>query len=401
MKYYEILYICFSRKMNKDDSNNLKKTYTIFKKTSKDIVENKESGFSLMRNKTFQPKSNNFDLLLNLTENIHFLKNNVSSCKTVNLNEDKEDLVIIKDFDSLKVSNKIFKKLSELNKKKIDEFEKSTEISDINVFMSQLDSKKDKILEAIFEQYYLDIVDNHLENYDNYVVSNLVIVSYIEKILPSSIKPNKLSNEEIDILRTFDRTKKTLFVDLDETLIHSDIAGVYKDYDYMVEMKHEGQVLQFGLFVRPLLNEFLEFASKNFNLILFTASQKCYADPILKIIDPHDKYFKIKLFRHNCIEFKNLFIKDLNILPTFGIKDMILIDNCIFSFSRNLKNSILISSYYNNEKDTELGNLIDFFENSDLIDCKDVREKLEFSFKFDTTKNFLFDKLSSEGLFDT
>lgn len=386
--------------MNKDNSE-LKKTYTIFKKTSKDIDNKDNEGGLLMRNKTFQPKSNNFKFLLNFTENIHSLKNNISSSKNINPNENKEDDFIIKDFESLKVSSKILKKLSEVNKKKLDEINKSTEISDITVFMSQLDSKKDKILDAIFEQYYTDIIDNYLENYDNYVVSNLVIISYIEKILPSSIKPNKLENEEIDILRSFDRSKKTLFIDLDETLIHSDIAGIYKDYDYMVEMKHEDQSLQFGLFVRPLLNEFLEFAYKHFNLILFTASQKCYADPILNIIDPNNKYFKLKLFRNNCIEFKNLFIKDLNLLPTFGLKDMILIDNCIFSFSRNLKNSILISSFYNNDKDTELGNLIDFFENSDLMDCKDVREHLEFSFKFDTTKTFLFEKLSSEGVFDS
>jgi TFIIF-interacting CTD phosphatase-like protein len=38
-----------------------------------------------------------------------------------------------------------------------------------------------------------------------------------------------------------------------------------------------------------------------YEIIVFTAGQKDYADPILDYIDPHKKIFKKRLYRTDCI----------------------------------------------------------------------------------------------------
>jgi TFIIF-interacting CTD phosphatase-like protein len=43
---------------------------------------------------------------------------------------------------------------------------------------------------------------------------------------------------------------------------------------------------------RPYLQAFLEEMSSDFTLILFTAGHNVYADAVLKVIDPQQKYFK-------------------------------------------------------------------------------------------------------------
>lgn len=51
-----------------------------------------------------------------------------------------------------------------------------------------------------------------------------------------------------------------------------------------------------------------------YNIILFTASEKDYADAVLDVIDPQNKYFAYRMYRYDCIKInKNILLKDLEV----------------------------------------------------------------------------------------
>jgi len=65
--------------------------------------------------------------------------------------------------------------------------------------------------------------------------------------------------------------KKTLFLDLDETLVHSTFQQI-DDADYAVPVDMEGSLFYVYVKRRPGAIEFIERMSKYFDIIVFTAS---------------------------------------------------------------------------------------------------------------------------------
>ncbi len=73
-----------------------------------------------------------------------------------------------------------------------------------------------------------------------------------------------------------------LILDLDETLVFSSFAKTSEGIK-LTNYKSDRDIY---VTKRPFLDKFLKEMSKIYNLIVFTASEKKYADSVLKIIDP-------------------------------------------------------------------------------------------------------------------
>ena len=155
--------------------------------------------------------------------------------------------------------------------------------------------------------------------------------------------PNKSSN------------KKTLVLDLDETLVHSQFIPFNIKSDITLKIELENEMHDVFILVRPGLEQFLEKMGKIFEIVIFTASISSYADPLLDIIDKNN-ICKYRLYREHCTEINNCFIKEINKLGR-ELKDVIIVDNSPLSYYFNPENGIPISSWFDDKNDKELYNI--------------------------------------------
>jgi len=174
--------------------------------------------------------------------------------------------------------------------------------------------------------------------------------------------------------------KKTIIFDLDETLIHCN-ENTSMPCDVILPIKFpNGDIIEAGINIRPYTMELLEELSKYYEIIVFTASHSCYANVALDYLDPENKYIHHRLFREHCITTEEgLYIKDLRILANRDLKDVVIVDNAVYSFGYQLENGIPIIPFYFNKKDQELKSLLSFLKS--FYFAKDVREINKKTFK--------------------
>jgi len=166
------------------------------------------------------------------------------------------------------------------------------------------------------------------------------------------------------------RDKKCLVIDLDETLVHSSFKAVDK-CDFIVPVEIENVVHNVYVLVRPYAREFLEKVSKHYEIVLFTASLAKYADPLLDLLDTaHTIHYR--LFRDSCVQIGYSYVKDLSRLGR-KMSEIMIIDNSPQSYRFQPTNAIPITSWFDNESDTELKDLVNVLETT-LKDVKDVRD---------------------------
>lgn len=119
--------------------------------------------------------------------------------------------------------------------------------------------------------------------------------------------------------------------------------------------------------------------NQKFEVIVFTASEAVYADPILDHIDPTGELISHRFYRQQCVEVqKNLFVKDLRVLGQRPLDKTMLVDNSLHSFMLNLRNGMPILPFINDKEDDQLPVLAEFLMGMNPSD--DVRSVLDTHF---------------------
>jgi len=161
--------------------------------------------------------------------------------------------------------------------------------------------------------------------------------------------------------------KKTLVLDLDETLVHSSFTYI-PDADFIIEIELDGAVYKVYVRKRPGVDEFMKAVGQKFEVVIFTASLAKYADPLLDILDK-DKVVSKRLFREACVQHYGNYVKDLSLLGR-KLEHSIIVDNSPFSYMFQPDNAIPITSWFNDKNDTQLYELLPFLDR--LIEVDDV-----------------------------
>ena len=170
----------------------------------------------------------------------------------------------------------------------------------------------------------------------------------------------------------------TLVLDLDETLM---------SFIYINKESKEGL-----LRIRPYLYNFLNLVKEYYEIIIFTAATKNYADPILDNIEvKRGKYFNYRLYREHCSIINNDFIKDISLIGR-DLSKVIIVDNMQQNFKLQKENGILISSFWGEDDNDkvllQLGRILVSIA-IDMVEAKynlDVRNEIK-KYKEDIIKS--------------
>ena len=241
-----------------------------------------------------------------------------------------------------------------------------------------------------FNLKYVSPHENVEGNYQEYLDEILPSIKLYKKINFNLIFSSENHNfNSYYKFNSINKNKKLLILDLDETLIYSDFNTIpeinEKDASnhFRIFLRDDNIKPTFiEVYLRPGIEKFLNEMIKFFDLGIFTAACKNYADKIINIFDPHNKYFKFRLYRESCINLQNIiYIKDLRIIENFKPESTILVDNSLFSFSNNITNGILVNSFYGNKNDNQLKNLTNYLKKN-IIPAEDVRDVIDKTFNF-------------------
>ena len=208
-------------------------------------------------------------------------------------------------------------------------------------------------------------------------------------------------------MKKLDHNKKTLVLDLDETLIYACYSSEKKSisYDYEFSCMDNTDI---SVLYRPHLNKFINYVTSNFNIIVWTSAARDYARQIVDEIfddqthliakEDYSKYHTIRPFHIEDLStapstIKNIFkaIKywkqfDMNLLDkhlsvkplrkvlkdyNLNIKDVIAIDNDPYKFYDFYGNYWYIPDFEGDKDDDYLLKFINLLDKLKKID--DIR----------------------------
>lgn len=151
------------------------------------------------------------------------------------------------------------------------------------------------------------------------------------------------------------QSRKSLVLDLDETLVHSQFK-LTEHCDLRLEVRVDEFPAVFYVSKRPYLDVFLRTVAQWYDIIIFTASLQKYGDPLITVLDT-DHVVKRRIFRQDCIKRNGNFVKDLTIVNP-NLADVLIVDNSPAAYAIQPSNAVPIEPWYSDQHDEELLNLL-------------------------------------------
>lgn len=196
------------------------------------------------------------------------------------------------------------------------------------------------------------------------------LVSAYPPVLPP-VPPRVYREAVIGAKAPQDMHKKTLVLDLDETLVHSSFKPI-PNPDYIIPVEIDGRLVDVYVLKRPWLDHFMNTVGPRFEVVVFTASLAKYADPLLDLMDKAGNV-RWRLFRDSCCPFEGNYVKDLNCLGR-ELSNTIIVDNSPHSYIFQPANAAPIGTFIDDMEDQELLELLPCLLKVEHVD--DVRRYL-------------------------
>ncbi|KAL0225763.1 hypothetical protein P9112_013087 [Eukaryota sp. TZLM1-RC] len=180
--------------------------------------------------------------------------------------------------------------------------------------------------------------------------------------------------------------RKTLVLDLDETLVHTSYEN-FHNHDFSIKLFLNGCVRELFVYKRPYVDHFLASVAPYFEVVVFTASVSTYANPVIDILDK-EKVITNRLFRDSCLSMKGFFIKDLSRLGR-NLNDVVIVDNSPLCYMLHKSHAIPINSFFKNKRDQGLREVLPILDQVKGADrVQDVIENYPWSCFMKKCKRF-------------
>ncbi|PKI82815.1 protein-serine/threonine phosphatase [Malassezia vespertilionis] len=242
-----------------------------------------------------------------------------------------------------------------------------------------------------------------------------------ERVQPSHDAPPKTQEPRARIARgpssLIQQTPKVLVLDLDETLIHSTLRtqpvwgilgapytpnnaekkganrsnGIFSFLGLgartltaqappssrlqpaMIEVTIDGHRIFYQVYKRPWVDYFLRKVASWYHVVIFTASMKEYADPVIDWLDDGQGLISGRLFRDSCTLRNGTYLKDLVVVEP-DLRRVCLVDNSPVSYVLQEANGIPVEGWTHDPTDEALLDLLPILDG--LRYATDVRHIL-------------------------
>lgn len=196
---------------------------------------------------------------------------------------------------------------------------------------------------------------------------------------PPTPKPNQVAAVSPQLplpLPPVSPGRRTLFLDLDETLIHSQTDPAARArHDFAVRPVIAGQAVTFYVVKRPGVDAFLAAAAAAFELVVFTAGLPEYASLVLDRLDPRGALFAHRLYRGACRDAGDgRLVKDLAATGR-DLRRAVIVDDNPNAYSLQPDNAVPVAPFIDDADDHELERVMGIL--SIAAEFDDVRDAIK------------------------